>query len=165
MPASCEDLVEIVDAMAAGDSSVVLDEEARRHFSECVACRAAVERARQIDRALAQLTEPAAPADLADRVLARVEGERWRAERYVDLGFNVALAAGLVLTLGGVWMLVNLSGLAAAMSDLSIMFGRGLGLVAERASAAAPTVAGAVGFLTTALLVWWWADQQSSLRP
>ena len=88
-----------------------------------------------------------------------MRADRWRAEQYLDLGFNFAVARGILLTLAGVWLLLNRSGLVEVAGAVSAAFTEGLALLLQRAAPAAPTFLGALALLMTALGVWWWADR------
>ena len=155
---TCEDIADLIEPLASGD--VVPDADFDLHVSSCPICSGALGRARQIERALDALQPWAPPVAFADRVMARVRSERLRAERYVDAGFNVAIASGILLVLAGVWGLLSLTGVAEITADLSTVVGEGLRLAASQASAGAPAFLGAVGLLISALVLWGWADRR-----
>ena len=93
----CEEIEPIVEAIADGTAKP--DDAAREHLSTCALCAARVAQAREIDRFLASRDTPQPPAAFTSMVMARIATERWRAERVVDFGFNLAIAAGVIVIL------------------------------------------------------------------
>jgi MFS superfamily sulfate permease-like transporter len=111
-----------------------------------------------IERWMRERPAPRAPDGFTGAVIARVRQERWRAERYWDLGFNIALAAGVVLIAAGVLGLAYLSGLSVVGRDAVLLFGEALTTVAGQVAPALPTYVGAFALTATALGLWWWAE-------
>ena len=111
-----------------------------------------------IDRWMRERAAPPAPPAFTAGVMERVRQEHWRVERHWDLGFNIALAAGLVLIVGGVLGLAYASGLAAVGRDALILFGASLSTVADQVAPHLPTYAGAFSLTVSALGLWWWAE-------
>jgi hypothetical protein len=71
------------------------------HLRECPSCRALAAAARRLDEGLRLLALPAAPPELAARVVARVVADRRRTRRRRRRWVvTVGLAAGLLLALG-----------------------------------------------------------------
>ncbi len=101
---------------------------------------------------------PRAPDGFTGAVIARVRQERWRSERYWDLGFNIALAAGVVLVAAGVLGLAYASGLAVVGRDAVLLFGEALTTVAAQVAPSLPAYVGAFALTATALGLWWWAE-------
>jgi hypothetical protein len=129
------------------------------HISRCTRCAARLDLARRIDALLRTREVAAPPAAFTTTVLTRVRQERWRTEQVVDFGFNIAVAAGLVLILSGLlgfaWQLGALPGI-----DRAIALGtEGLTLVARRAAADMRLLMMGMLLVTTAVGVWWWAEE------
>ena len=111
-----------------------------------------------IDRWMRERPAPSAPAGFTNGVMARLRQERWRAERYWDLGFNIAVAAGVVLVAAGVLGIVYFSGLSVVGRDAVLLFGEALTTVASQLAPSLPTYVGAFALTATALGLWWWAE-------
>ena len=96
-----------------------------------------------------------------DLVMARVVQDRWRAERAIDLGFNLAIAAGvLVIVAAGAGLAWSL-GLLSITIDLDAIV-RSLDAGATgRLLSQVQTVAMSAVLLTMALVLWWWAEAAS----
>jgi hypothetical protein len=87
-----------------------------------------------------------------------VRQERWRVEQFVDVGFNLALAAG------GFVVLCGLGGLLWSLGWLSI----DIEVVSAATAAVAPwtrrlisdaqTLGVAAALLSSALALWWWVE-------
>jgi len=155
----CDHFDTLIESLVDGEPA---DEAARAHLAACEACRAALERARAIDRVLEMRETPQVPADFTGHVMARVAVDQWRAELIVDAGFNVALA------LGGALVLIGGAGLAWAFGWLGLdqptlhTLGAALRPWIERAAAEAQMVGLAALLLTSALGVWWWVEGEAS---
>ena len=90
---TCQALDPLIEAIA--DGSQPIDREMADHLASCTLCTARLGQARAIEDVLA-LREVAAPSSsLMAGVMQRVGHDRWRTERAIDLGFNLAVAAGL----------------------------------------------------------------------
>lgn len=158
----CDDLEPLIEAIADGTLEPPAD--AAAHLAACGHCAARLDRARAIDALLAIREAPAPPAAFTASVMARIGRERWKTERAVDIGFNLAIAAGLlviVLGAGGLaWSLgfldltIDLGAIAEAIG-ITEMTGRVLSQVQTFLMAAV--------MLTMALGLWWWAEADSSM--
>lgn len=157
---TCREVLDQVEAVAGGDEATPAF---RAHLERCVACAAALATARRIEAALAARPAPTAPARFSGVVLARVRRERWRAEQHVDRLFNAAVAFGIFIVVGGLAMLMNLSGLMGAIGGGLTVVREFGGVAVNRAFPVVPTYIAAGGFLATALLVWWWAERRWSM--
>jgi len=104
-------------------------------------------------------TIPQPPSHFTSRTLTRVRRARWRREQFFDVGFNAAIIVLVVAIVGGVWMLLNRSGLAAVSRDAVSLFGAGIVALAHRVAPAVPLYAGAMAVILTALALWWWAER------
>jgi hypothetical protein len=92
-----------------------------------------------------------------------VQHDRWRAEQVLDIGFNVAIAAGVLLILAGIAGLAWVSGFIAIGADMTALVAGGAGAVMARLAPDMPTVTLALLLLTTAVAVWWWAESDVSV--
>jgi predicted anti-sigma-YlaC factor YlaD len=151
----CDDLDDLVEAVAAGDA---LTADARAHLAGCAACQGRVDHARALERLLRIREVPEPPGRFTMEVLRRVRRERWRAEQFVDAGFNLALALGGLTVLGGLagllwsfgWLSIDLAALGAASSALTPW--------TTRLWPEAQTFVIAAILLTSALALWWWVE-------
>jgi hypothetical protein len=155
----CDDLEPMIEAIA--DDSLTLSTEDAAHVASCAICEARIERARSIENLLS-LREIAQPqAAFTQAVMAHVVQDRWKAERAIDLGFNLAIAAGiLVIVAGGAGLAWSL-GLLSVTIDLDAIV-RSLDAGATgRLLSQVQTVAMSAVLLTMALVLWWWAEAAS----
>lgn len=153
-----EHLNDLVEAIVDGSHAPAADEQA--HFDACPACREALEEAREIDRLLQTRTAPAPPAAFTNTVMLRIGQDRWRAERAIDAGFNLAIASGVVVILAGAAGLAWSLGLLTITVDVGAllqMLDNG-GSFSGRVLSQVQTVAMAAVLLTMTLVVWWWAE-------
>lgn len=152
----CQDLDALIEAFA--DGSLEPTAEQRAHLAGCAACGAGLEQARAIETWLATRDAAPPPPTFTASVMARLGEESWRAERAFDLGFNLAVAAGLLVVLMGAagvaWsfgvftITLDVAGLLAALTPERN----------ERAFSDLQTVVLAVVLLTAALGLWSWAE-------
>lgn len=155
----CDELDPVIEAMADGD--VEPDAEMRAHLQSCGRCAARLDAARAIERLLAMRPVPQPPAAFTAAVMARIGQEQWRTERAVDLGFNLAMAAGVLVIIAGGAGLAWALGLVTVAIDRDIWERVLTTVVAERTIGQVQTVAMAALMLTTALGLWWWAEADS----
>ena len=157
----CDEALDAVEAVAAGD----LTPEGRiaDHLATCANCAAALESARRLERMLQSRTIPQPPSHFTSRTLTRVRRARWRSEQFFDVGFNAAIIVLVVAIVGGVWMLLNRTGLVAVSSDAVDLLGTGLVSLVRRVAPSLPLYAGAAALLASALAVWWWAERDVTL--
>jgi len=111
-----------------------------------------------IERWMRERAVPSAPANFTAAVLARVRQERWQAERYWDLGFNLAIGGGVVLVVLGVLSLIYMSGLAVVGRDALLLFGQGLTTAADQLAPALPIYMGGFVLTASALGLWWYVE-------
>lgn len=156
----CEHLEPFIEAIA--DGSAELDAAAAAHLDSCGVCRARVEQAREIERFLVSREVPAPPASFTAGVMALVRHDHWQAERFVDLGFNLALAAGVLVMLAGVGGLAWSLGFLTVTIDLDAVLEATRTELGGRVVSQVQTVAMAAVLLTTALALWWWTEADSS---
>jgi len=152
----CDEALETVEAVAAGD----LTPEGRiaTHLATCPDCAAVLERARKLERLLHARPVAEPPAHFTARTLTRVRRARWRSEQLLDVGFNIAIAAVVLAVVGGIWMLLNRSGLTAVSRDAVSLFGTGFAALVQRVGPSVPLYAAVSAVLLTALAAWWWAE-------
>jgi anti-sigma factor RsiW len=154
----CQDLLELIEPIAAGD--LVPDEQVRAHLQTCPRCAGALASARRVETLLAAMDVPAAPAAFASAVLQRIRRDKWRSEQNVDRLFNVSIAAAALLLVGGLAALLNVETvLSFSGSLLAVLKDSGR----DTARSAVPTVftyVAALGLLASALGMWWWAERR-----
>lgn len=151
----CNDLDDLIEALAEGEDAGAA---AAAHLAGCVRCRARVEMARELDRLLSSRETPAPPPGFTAQVMRRVRHERWRAEQVVDAGFNIAMAAGVLVIVSGLagllwslgWFPVDLQALSSATLALAPWTAR----LADQAQ----TLVIAAVLLSSALALWWWVE-------
>ena len=111
-----------------------------------------------IERWMRERPAPPAPRGFTNGVMTRVRQERWRSERYWDLGFNIALAAGMLFIVAGVLGLIYMSGLAAVGRDAILFFGGAITTVADQLAPALPAYIGSSVLAATGLGLWWYVE-------
>jgi anti-sigma factor RsiW len=158
---TCRDLRDLIEPIAAGD--VEPDAAARAHLESCPRCAAALAAARRIEAVLATTEKPSAPAHFTPVVLARIRRERWQSEQHVDRLFNVAIAAAIVLVVGGAAALFNLSGVLAGAAFVWSVLSAATSQGVAQAAPLAGTYVAAACLLVSALGMWWWAERRLSL--
>lgn len=112
----------------------------------------------QIERWMRERPAPQAPPGFTAAVMSRVRQQRWQAERYWDVGFNIAVACGLLLIVAGVLGVMYASGLAAVGRDAVLLFVDAVGGMADQVAPVLPTYMAAVALTATALGLWWWVE-------
>jgi anti-sigma factor RsiW len=151
----CDDLDEVIEALAEGEA---VPSEAAAHVATCAVCQARVELARAVDRLLQAREVPAPPERFTLQVMRRVTQERWRVEQFVDAGFNLAIAAGVIVVLAGLtavlwslgWFSIDVGALSTATAAVAPWTTR---LVSD-----AQTLIIAAVLLSSALALWWWVE-------
>jgi predicted anti-sigma-YlaC factor YlaD len=156
----CDEVLDAIEAIAAGD--VTPDTRVAEHLTSCPNCAAALASARALEQMLRTRPVPRPPAQFTTRTLARVRRLRWRSEQLLDVGFNIAVSALALAIVGGAWMLLHRSGLAAVGGDAVNLFTSSLLAFARRISPSLPLYVAATGLLATALGVWWWAERDAT---
>jgi anti-sigma factor RsiW len=155
---TCADIENRIDAIVAGDA--VADESFRSHLEGCVRCSASLALARRVEQALQARPAPAPPATFTAATLARLRRERWQSEQQMDRVFNTFLLVGGAVVVAGIAALLNLGGLAAAVTGTVEFLGRsGARPPAETIPTVTTYLLGSA-FLGTAVLVWWWAERR-----
>lgn len=157
----CDHLELLIEGLA--DGTLEPDAEARAHLETCARCRSRVDRARDIDRFLMTREAPSPAATFTAGVMALVNDERWKTERVVDLGFNLAIAAGvLVIVAGGAGLAWSLGFLTVTIDLEALVMIAQSQLGNSSVLSQVQTIAMAAVLLTMALALWWWAEADSS---
>ena len=155
----CDDLEPFIEAIA--DGSHELSTEDAAHVASCAVCAPRLERARAIESLLSMREVAQPPAAFTIAVMARVTREQWKAERAIDFGFNLAMAAGvLVIVAGGAGLAWSLGFLSVAI-DLGAIWEAIDSEATGRVLSQVQTVAMSAVLLTMALAIWWWAEAAS----
>jgi hypothetical protein len=160
LTAACRELDDQIDAMASSELAPQAD--AAVHLAGCARCRAQLALARRIARTLAATEPPMPPPGFVAAIERRMRRDWWKAEQFIDVTFNLAIAGGLGAILIGTWLLFELSGLTAVTADASNVFLTGLRAAVESVSPRLSTYALAFLLILTTVLVWWWVDDESA---
>jgi len=157
----CDEALDAVEAIAAGD--LTPDGRVAEHLASCPNCASALVSARQLERVLQRRGVPQPPPQFTARTLTRVRRARWRSDQFLDVGFNIAIIVVVVAVVGGVWMLLNRTGLASVSTDAVDLFGSAFVTLVRRVAPSLPLYAGAAALLVSALGIWWWAERDAAL--
>lgn len=165
----CDQLLELVEAIAAGD--LAEDVAVTAHLESCAGCRAALAHAREVDRLLRARRAPAAPAQFTAQALTRIRRQRWQSEQTVDAVFNATLVLIGIGIVAGVWALAAWTGLVSgswsvaggldAIDTATTFVSTSVSTFAQQAARSLPLYAAAVGLLASALALWWWAERDT----
>jgi hypothetical protein len=152
----CDELEAVIEAIADGTFEPAPGD--RAHVSSCAICSVRVEEARRIEHWLSVREAPQPPASFTAAVMARIGQEQWKAERAVDIGFNLAIAAAVLLiaagAAGAAWSL----GFFTIAIDTDAVVRAALSQVEGRVISQVQSVLIAAVVLTMALVLWWWAE-------
>jgi anti-sigma factor RsiW len=152
----CDELEPLMEAIADGTIEPSPDDSA--HLSSCPACSARLAEARRIDQWLSARELPQPMPAFTAAVMARIGDEKWKTERVVDIGFNVFIAAGVLVFIafgaGLAWSLGFLTVTLDTEELLRAVFSQVEGRVISQLQ----TTAIAAVVLTMALALWWWAE-------
>src|SRR5262247_1716439 len=120
----CDEALDAIEPIAAGE--LTPDGRIADHLATCPNCAAALDSAKRLEEMLRARPAPRPPAQFTTRTMTRVRRARWRTEQFLDVGFNVALIAIVVAVVGGIWMLLNRSGLVSVSTDVMDLFSTGM---------------------------------------
>jgi predicted anti-sigma-YlaC factor YlaD len=153
----CDEVLEAVEPIAARD--LTPDRRIAAHLASCAECRAALERAREIDRMLQGRGAPPPPPQFTSRTLARIRRDRWRRDQLLDAGFNTAVTGLVLAAVAGVWLVMNRTGIATvstgAIELIEVIVVAGVGRIAPEL----PLYAAAAALLAATVGIWWWAER------
>ena len=155
----CDDFDALIEAIADGSHQLSAGQAA--HLASCAACAARLERARAIESFLASRESASPSPTFTAAVMARVGAAQWRTERFIDIGFNLAIAAGALIILAAGAGLAWSLGFLSITIDAEALWEALNTPAAGRMLSEAQTVAMAALLLTTALVLWWWAETAS----
>ena len=153
----CDESLEAIEPMAAGDLKP--DARIAAHLASCADCRAALDRARQIEGMLAARAVPAPPSQFTSRTLARIRRDRWRRDQFLDAGFNIAVASLVLAAIGSVWLVMNRSGIVTVSNDAVALIETFIVAIVGRVAPQLPLYAAAAALLAATVGVWWWAER------
>jgi len=156
----CNDLDDVIEAMAEGER---LSADHHAHVANCARCQSRVAMARALDRLLATRETPQPPPAFTFHLMERVGRDSWRAEQLVDVGFNIAVAAGATLVTAGVVGLAWSFGWLTMEPPTLEAVGTAIEPWLSNTLDKGPTVALAALLLTSALGLWWWVEGEASL--
>ena len=153
----CDELELLIEAIA--DGTIEPSPEDRAHLSSCPTCSERLAEARRIERWLSARELPQPVPAFTAAVMARIGEEKWKTERVVDIGFNVFVAAGVLVFIafgaGLAWSLGFLTVTLDTEELLRAFFSQVEGRVINQLQ----TTAIAAVVLTMALALWWWAEE------
>lgn len=114
-----------------------------------------------IERALAARDVPSPPPHFTAAVMARVVSARMQTERVFDLGFNLAMAAGILVILSSAAGLGWSLGLFTITIDTELLRELAQSQLADSVMSRAQSIVMAAAILTMTLVGWWWAETGS----
>ena len=156
----CDDVLEVIEPIAGGD--LTPDARIASHLASCANCRAALDRARAIERTLQARAVPAPPPHFTSRTLARIRRDRWRRDQLVDTGFNTAVATLVFAAVAGVWLVMNRSGIVTVSNDAVSLIEMFILAVVHRIAPELPLYAAATALLGATVGIWWWAERDTA---
>jgi len=154
---TCKEIADLIEPIAAGEFEP--SAQARAHFESCPSCARMLATARRLEATLIAYRAPPVPDRFVATVLQRIRRERWRMEQNVDFLFNAAIVVALLIVAGGIFALMNVSGVVAASSGAWTQLSEISAVIARQMAPAINTYIAAAGLLLTALLMWWWAEK------
>lgn len=156
----CHEIDSRLEAFA--DGTLEPGDAASAHIQSCPSCSAGLAHARAIHDLLVSREVPVPATSFTAGVMARVGREHWQTERVIDIGFNLAVAAGILFILiGGAGLAWSLGFLTLTVDLDAVVQASGREL-ASRVVSQVQTVAMAAVLLTMALGLWWVAGLESS---
>jgi hypothetical protein len=154
---TCREVADLIEPIAADELEPTPD--VRAHLESCPSCALMLATARRLEAALAAVQPPPVPDRFVAAVLYRVRRERWRLERNVDLLFNAAMVAALLIVAVAVLALFDVSGVVSATSGAWSGLSEIGTQIARQMAPAINTYIAAAGLLLTVLGMWWWAER------
>ena len=153
---TCADVLDRVEAVAAGDLEP--DGPLRHHVETCPRCAAALATARRIETFLSERPVMDAPQRFVPALQQRIRVERWQAEQRVDRIFNLAIAAAVLLFVGGIVVLVRGSAWVEGVAQLSAFVASAGAHAVDTAAPSLTTYVAATGLFISGVAMWWWAE-------
>jgi anti-sigma factor RsiW len=157
----CDEALDAVEAIAAGDLTPA--GRVAQHLASCRQCAAALDSARRVERLLRSRDTPKPSSNFTSRTMTRVRRARWRSERVLDAGFNLALGFIVAGIIGAAWTLVNRTGLSSVSREAVDLFSGGILTAFHRVAPSLPLYGAATAVVATALGIWWWAERDTAL--
>jgi hypothetical protein len=157
----CDEALDAVEAIAAGER--IPAGRVGQHLASCRQCAAALESARRVEELLRARELPKPSSNFTARTMTRVRRARWRSERVLDTGFNLALTLVITGIAGAVWVLMNRTGLVSLSSGAVQLFGSGVMTLVHRVAPSLPLYGAATALVGSALIIWWWAERDATL--
>jgi anti-sigma factor RsiW len=157
----CGNVLELIEPIAAGD--LLPGDEVRDHLQSCPRCAAALASARRVEALLQGMEIPAAPAAFTGAVVQRIRSDKWRSEQNVDRLFNGAIAAAVLLVIGGVAALFNVDVVLSLSASVWAILQEGSRETVRTAVPTVGTYIAAFGLLASALGMWYWAERRVQL--
>jgi hypothetical protein len=152
----CDYLEPLIEAIT--DGTIEPSPADRAHLSSCATCSARLEEARRIEQWLSAREVAQPPASFTATVMARIGQENWQAERVVDIGFNLAIAAALLVIVAGAAGAAWSLGFFTVTIDTEALVRAAVSQVEGRVINQVQSVLIAAVVLTMALVLWWWAE-------
>jgi anti-sigma factor RsiW len=153
---TCSEILDQIEPIAAGDLTPTA--AVREHLETCPSCAAALATARRIDASLAARPAVEAPVSFVAAVQARIRRDRWMLEQRVDRIFNVAIAAAILLAVGGVFFLLRGSAVLEATGQLLAVLSTFGNADAGAGAPSLGTYVAAMGLFVSGVAMWWWAE-------
>ena len=155
----CDEVLELVEAIAAGD--LAPDARVLAHVNSCAGCAAALADARRVEQLLRDRTTPVAPPQFTTRIMGRIRRDRWRRDQFLDLGFNFVVGVVVLSVLGAFWVVLSQSGIGGLSQDAVSVLGSAAAELFRRATPSLPLYLAASAIVAAALGVWWWAERDA----
>jgi anti-sigma factor RsiW len=153
---TCDEANTFIEAVAMGDT---VAEELAAHLAGCGQCAPRLALARRIDLTLKERVVPAASPGFTGSVMARLRRDRWRTEQVVDLSFNIAVATGVLLVLGGIAGFAWRAGAFAIGGDIAALMVSATRTVVTRAAMDLQVITAIMLLISTAFGLWWWSEE------
>lgn len=157
----CDEVLELVDAIAAGD--VTPDPRTAAHLASCAGCAAALGAARRVDDLLRARPVPLPPAQFTSRLLGRIRRDRWRRDQFLDVGFNLVVGLVVLGILTVFWVALSQSGLGSMTCDALAVLNTALADLVRRIAPSLPVYGAAAALLAAALGMWWWVERDTEI--
>jgi len=157
----CHDLDSLLEAVA--DGTLELSPAHHAHLASCASCTDGLRAARAIHAALVSRAVPVPPPGLTAAVMVQVRHDRWRSEQAVDMVFNLAMAAGVLLLLGGGVGLAGSAGLLSVDPEWRQVLNTAATQWSARLVPQLRTVAMSALLVTLTLGAWWWAEHDAAV--